>query len=60
MLALIDAERHLAFLTSVRAYQAYVEYWNSKLAELSLEVDVKKIARLLRLLDSWGRKMRRS
>jgi hypothetical protein len=33
----IDAAQHLPFLTSVRAYQAYVEYWNSKLAELSLE-----------------------
>lgn len=31
----IAAEQHIAFLTSVRAYQAYVEYWNSKLAELS-------------------------
>lgn len=29
----IGAEQHIAFLTSVRAYQAYVEYWNSKLAE---------------------------
>ena len=30
----IGAEQHLAFLTSVRAYEAYVRYWNAKLAEL--------------------------
>lgn len=30
----IGAERHLAFLTSVRAYEAYIGYWNSKLGEL--------------------------
>lgn len=30
----IEAEQHLAFLTSVRAYEAYVGYWNSKLDEL--------------------------
>ena len=30
----ICAEQHLAFLTSVRAYAAYVRYWNLKLAEL--------------------------
>ena len=30
----VCAEDHLAFLTSVRAFEAYVEYWNSKLAEL--------------------------
>lgn len=30
----IGAEQHLAFLTSVRAYEAYVRYWNSKLTEL--------------------------
>jgi hypothetical protein len=32
----IRAEQHPAFLTSVRAYEAYVQYWNSKLAALSL------------------------
>ena len=30
----IGPEQHLAFLTSVRAYEAYVRYWNEKLAEL--------------------------
>ena len=30
----IGPEQHLAFLTSVRAYEAYVRYWNAKLAEL--------------------------
>jgi len=30
----IGPEQHLAFLTSARAYEAYVGYWNSKLAEL--------------------------
>ncbi|MBI3553026.1 MAG: ParB N-terminal domain-containing protein [Elusimicrobia bacterium] len=30
----IGAEQHLAFLTSVRAYETYVSYWNSKLDEL--------------------------
>ena len=30
----IGPEQHLAFLTSVRAYEAYVRYWNTKLAEL--------------------------
>lgn len=30
----IGAEQHLSFLTSVRAYEAYVGYWNSKLNEL--------------------------
>lgn len=30
----IGAEQHLAFLTSMRAYEAYVGYWNSKLNEL--------------------------
>lgn len=32
----IGAEHHLALLTSVRAYEAYVGYWNSKLNELEL------------------------
>lgn len=27
----VQAEQHIAFLTSVRAYEAYVEYWNGKL-----------------------------
>ena len=30
----VGAEQHLAFLTSGRAYEAYVGYWNSKVAEL--------------------------
>ncbi len=30
----IGAEQHLAFLTSARAYEAYVGYWNSKLDKL--------------------------
>lgn len=28
----IGAEQHLAFLTSVRAFQAFIKYWNSKIA----------------------------
>jgi hypothetical protein len=27
----VRCPEHLAFLTSARAYEAYVEYWNSKL-----------------------------
>lgn len=30
----IGPEQHQAFLTSVRAYEAYVHYWNSKLADI--------------------------
>src|SRR5262249_38098473 len=30
----VHAPRHVAFLTSVRAYQKYVEYWNSKIDDL--------------------------
>ncbi|MBI4369192.1 MAG: hypothetical protein HY547_03065 [Elusimicrobia bacterium] len=30
----VRAEQHLVFLTSVRAYEAYVNYWNVKLLEL--------------------------
>ena len=29
----VGVEQHLAFLTSVEAYQSYVKYWNSKLKE---------------------------
>ncbi len=28
----VYAEQHLAFLTSTRAYKAYIEYWNGKVA----------------------------
>ena len=27
----VRAEQHIAFLTSVEAYKAYIEYWNSKI-----------------------------
>jgi len=27
----LDVERHMKFLTSKRAYTAYIDYWNSKL-----------------------------
>jgi len=27
----LDVERHMKFLTSKKAYTAYIEYWNSKL-----------------------------
>jgi len=30
----LSAEQHLAFLTSVRAYETYVDYWNSKIDDL--------------------------
>jgi hypothetical protein len=30
----VRAHQHMAFLTSVRAYQTYVEYWNSKVDDL--------------------------
>ncbi len=30
----IVAEQHHTFLTSAKAYEAYIKYWNSKLAEL--------------------------
>ena len=29
----IAAERHIVFLTSLRSYLAYIEYWNSKLTD---------------------------
>jgi hypothetical protein len=29
----ISADRHAAFLTSLKAYEAYVRYWNEKIAE---------------------------
>jgi hypothetical protein len=28
----VYAHQHVAFLTSVKAYEKYVEYWNSKVA----------------------------
>ena len=31
----VQAEQHIAFLTSVNAYETYVEYWNSKIREQS-------------------------
>jgi len=31
----IPCPEHVAFLTSTRAYQAYVEYWNSKVDDVS-------------------------
>jgi hypothetical protein len=31
----IYANQHLAFLTSVKAYKSYIEYWNSKVDERS-------------------------
>lgn len=30
----VSAEQHIRFLTSEKAYWAYVEYWNSKLTEM--------------------------
>jgi len=30
----VYAEQHLAFLTSTRAYNAYIEYWNEKCTEI--------------------------
>jgi hypothetical protein len=30
----IGCPEHLPFLTSTRAYESYVEYWNSKVKEL--------------------------
>jgi hypothetical protein len=29
----VHAHQHVAFLTSVRAYETYIEYWNSKIAD---------------------------
>lgn len=29
----VRAEQHIAFLTSVMAYEAYIEYWNSKILQ---------------------------
>jgi hypothetical protein len=31
----IYANQHLAFLTTIKAYKAYIEYWNSKVDERS-------------------------
>lgn len=39
----VYAEQHVAFLTSVSAYQDYVDYWNSKIDNYNLE---KKLMRL--------------
>ncbi len=30
----LDVHQHIRFLTSKKAYESYVEYWNSKLREL--------------------------
>lgn len=37
----VSSEVHLKFLTTEKGYLVYVEYWNSKLMELSTEVAVK-------------------
>lgn len=29
----VSAEHHIGFLTSIKAYKAYIEYWNSKIAQ---------------------------
>jgi hypothetical protein len=31
----VFADQHIAFLTSMRAYEAYVKYWNEKIKEQS-------------------------
>jgi hypothetical protein len=33
----IRCPEHVAFLTSIRAYEAYVEYWNSKADDASAD-----------------------
>jgi hypothetical protein len=33
----IRCPEHVAFLTSIRAYEAYVEYWNSKVDDASAD-----------------------
>ena len=30
----IPSEHHIQFLTSLKAYEAYIEYWNNKLEDL--------------------------
>jgi hypothetical protein len=47
----IRCPEHVAFLTSTRAYEAYVEYWNSKLEDVSAAH-----ARGRRTHDSRGRR----
>ncbi len=34
----VYAKQHLAFLTSVRAYNAYIEYWNGKVDQRNAEL----------------------
>jgi hypothetical protein len=33
---------HLAFLTSARAYECYVEYWNGKVKEMEMEMEPRR------------------
>ena len=30
----MEVQQHIRFLTSEKAYEAYIEYWNSKLNEM--------------------------
>jgi hypothetical protein len=47
----IRCPEHLAFLTSTRAYEAYVEYWNSKVDEILGPPPRMRSTRLNRALD---------
>jgi hypothetical protein len=38
----IRCPEHLAFLTSIRAYEAYVEYWNSKVDDASADHQLRR------------------
>lgn len=38
----LSAEQHIAFLTSDRAYRAYVEYWNDKLKDLQRSAKLQR------------------
>jgi hypothetical protein len=41
----ICCPEHVGFLTSTRAYKAYVEYWNSKVDDASAEPGLRRRAR---------------
>lgn len=38
----VNAAQHLRFLTSERAYKAYIDYWNSKIDDQSRQEKVRK------------------
>lgn len=56
----IRSPEHVAFLTSTRAYQAYVEYWNSKADDASADRPLGRRMPSKRRSRSVGRSVTRS